>query len=58
MIDPCTYAKSQKMVWVKKFLYDDYLSAWKCIKIEMLKLFHYEYVSLWKAKAPRCALIN
>ena len=56
MIDPCTFAKSQKMVWVKHFLNDNYTSAWKSIEIEMLKFFHSDYLMLWKAEAPQCVL--
>ena len=50
MIDPCTFAKSQKMVWVKQFLDDDYMSAWKCIDIEMFRLFHDDTLLLWKTE--------
>ena len=56
MIDPCTFAKSQKMVWMKQFLDNDYMSAWKCIEIEMFRLFHDDPLLLWKTEAPQCVL--
>ena len=56
MIDPITFAKSQKMVWVKNMLDDNYMSAWKSIETEMLRLFHNDPVMLWKAEAPLSVL--
>ena len=52
MIDLISFAKSQKMVWVKNMLDDRYMSAWKSIETEMLRLFHNDPDMLWKAEAP------
>ena len=56
MIDPSAFAKSQKIVWVKNILDDKYVSSWKYIEIEMLKLFHKDPDMLWKAEAPPSVL--
>ena len=56
MIDPQVYAKAQKMTWVKHFLNENYMAAWKHIELEMLKLFHNDPFILWKSEAPLCVL--
>lgn len=56
MIDPYSFALSQKMAWVKCLLDDDFESVWKSIEILALEKFHRDASILWKSYAPETIL--
>ena len=56
MIDPLTYATSQKMTWVKNLLDENFNAPWKCIELDCLEKFNPDVLFLWKSHAPECVL--
>lgn len=56
MIDSYAFALSQKMVWVKYLLDDNFDSVWKLIELSSLEKFHRDSNILWKAYAPETIL--